>query len=478
MISSDPRRQLEEFDSQIARLGARLEQLKEKRVPLKRQINQLCAPVLRLPPELSSEIFLAYLPLYQLEPQKELALTPLIFGSVCSDWRNQAWSMPWLWNKIVVHLDICTSTICELLEEWLSRCGDYPLSIAATVEYGKELDLMNPNVTTPIAIIASFCETWHSISFHMPYSLLQTFHCIQGRLPRLTSIHLIITHSPHSVDDTFQLFSVGPEIRDVDINFRWNGPILPLKGLTNLSTPLYDFAQCLDVLRHSPCLVTAEFSEMVPSDITMLASVTAPQLKQLSLDMKKPKDNLSRPASDILDALTFPSLCELEIIGHQCEFRHTSFISFINRSSCSLTHLKLYHLSLSADHILQCFRIVPSVVNLHLTGLHGVMSNDIIRMLDPSRTSESSSMNFLLPNLRKLFFSGEHFDWLDVSNMLACRWSMPTTRNSPARRRLCTLTVNTNRENRIDESAKVVMQRLIAEGMDVCICPFLDPNRW
>jgi hypothetical protein len=89
------------------------------------------------------------------------------------------------------------------------------------------------------------------------------------------------------------------EIRDVDINFHWNGLILPLKGLTNLSTPLYDFTQCLDVLWHSPCLVTGEISEMVPSDITMLASVTSPQLKQLSLDTKKPEDNLLRPTSDM-----------------------------------------------------------------------------------------------------------------------------------------------------------------------------------
>jgi hypothetical protein len=152
MISSDPQWQLEEFHSQIARLGARLE---EKRVPLKCQINRLCAPVLRLPPELSSEIFLAYLPLYWLKPQKDLVLTPLIFGSVCSDQRNQAWPMPWLWNRIVVYLDKCMSTISELLEEWLSQCGNYPLLIVAMVKYGTELDLMNPNVTTPIAIISS-----------------------------------------------------------------------------------------------------------------------------------------------------------------------------------------------------------------------------------------------------------------------------------------------------------------------------------
>jgi hypothetical protein len=91
-IFNDPRQQLEQLDAEIAHFVLS-EQLKEKGAFLRHQINQLCAPVLRLPPEISSEIFLAYLPQYNLKPQKEPALTPLIFGSVCSDWRNQAWSM-------------------------------------------------------------------------------------------------------------------------------------------------------------------------------------------------------------------------------------------------------------------------------------------------------------------------------------------------------------------------------------------------
>jgi hypothetical protein len=47
---------------------------------------------------------------------------------------------------------------------------------------------MTPNITTILAIIAGFSETWHSIALDMPYSMLQAFHCVQGQLPRLTAL--------------------------------------------------------------------------------------------------------------------------------------------------------------------------------------------------------------------------------------------------------------------------------------------------
>jgi hypothetical protein len=84
-------------------------------------------------------------------------------------------------------------------------------------------------------------------------------------------------------------------------------------------------------------------------------------------------------------------------------------------------------------------------------------------------------MNFLLPNLRRLSFSGQHFNWSDVANMLASRWSAPTTRdprgNWPVQ--LHRISINTDRENLINEQAKAVMQDLIAEGMTIRTYPFL-----
>jgi hypothetical protein len=263
-LSNDPRRQLEELDSKVAHLEALLEQLKGKQIPLKRQINRLCAPVLRLPPELSSEIFLAYLPVGRISPRNGLARTPLVLGSVCSDWRNQAWSMPWLWNRICVCLNRrrqrqCTPTVTGLLEEWLALSRDLPLSI--DLRYDERVDSDEAIVTAIITVIASFCERWHSISFSLPSSLFQAFRCVQGRLTRLTSVTLSLwkTDGQHVVEDAVQLFSVAPRLQKVEWWLDWNRSVLPMAQLTHLSVHPRDFEVCLDILRSSPRLIKGDF---------------------------------------------------------------------------------------------------------------------------------------------------------------------------------------------------------------------------
>jgi hypothetical protein len=122
---------------------------------------------------------------------------------------------------------------------------------------------------------------------------------------------------------------------------------------------------------------------------------------------------------------------------------------------------------------------VPSVIDLELTWIRGVKTNDIIRMLDPSRISEFGSTYILLPNLRRLFVTGENYDWSDVANMLAHRWSWPTTGLTPDGSSLAQLRsfiVNAGKGNLVGEHAAIVIKRLKVEGMHISIGPWLFPK--
>jgi hypothetical protein len=51
---------------------------------------------------------------------------------------------------------------------------------------------------------------------------------------------------------------------------------------------------------------------------------------------------------------------------------HTSLISLVDRSSCSLTHSRLSCVMIPIDCLVECFRTVESVTDLELTWIYGV----------------------------------------------------------------------------------------------------------
>jgi hypothetical protein len=225
-------------------------------------------------------IFLAYLPTGPSTPQMALMYTPLVFWRICSDWRTQAWSMPWLWNEISVYFSSqCTPMVSVLLEEWLVISGDYPLSINLTdnARYGPEIDVRGPNTQQLLRLLPNLAR-WQSITFNIMSSRLQGFRCIHGRLPRLASITLLIIDCPDVVDDTFQLFSVAPRLQRIKTygTVNWNESIFPMRQLTCLSMYSPDIGRCLDVLRNCPLLVNGSFSAVCPSVVSLPSPMTLP----------------------------------------------------------------------------------------------------------------------------------------------------------------------------------------------------------
>lgn len=97
-------------------------------------IDQSSSTFIRLLPlEIIVEIFKhCIFPIAIKDKKTASTITPLFIGSICSSWRRIAWSTPSLWSTFSLGFrsdDSLSNTKIELLEQWLSRTRNLPLSI-------------------------------------------------------------------------------------------------------------------------------------------------------------------------------------------------------------------------------------------------------------------------------------------------------------------------------------------------------------
>ena len=148
-------------ESEIARVDALLRQLVGKRRHLKHEINARFAPILRLPPEMLSEISNKCLSSNVWDDDFRF-ISPLIFGKVCSSWRSIAFSTPRLWSSMQLN-DERDDLRPALVEQWLQRSRKMPLSIYAV----SHLISPSPTEVAIFHVIARNAERWFYVAFDL-----------------------------------------------------------------------------------------------------------------------------------------------------------------------------------------------------------------------------------------------------------------------------------------------------------------------
>jgi hypothetical protein len=256
----DLRRELEGLYSHIAKVETLLRGLREKAVGLKKTMNRHFSPILRLPPEIFSDIFEACLPEitwpmdgpasnHKTVPN---ATMPLVIGTVCSAWRNLAWSTPKLWSGISLLLEDPTSSDCDLLNEWLLRSGSSPLSIH--LRFDRDGATAEDSTWSILHTIANCCERWRDVYFAFPASFYKHLESIHDRLPILTTLSLSFRILDVR-ERGFRHFSAAPQLRHVEIHgYDPDLMIIPLDQITKLSFNVVDAVHCLETLRCFPDL--------------------------------------------------------------------------------------------------------------------------------------------------------------------------------------------------------------------------------
>jgi hypothetical protein len=117
----DPaRRRLDELTTLI-------EALTTERQHLRAQLDSIVYPVLTLPPEISSHIFLHAIPTHS----KPSSLTaPLLLTQICRQWRAIALATPSLWQSLTLNRGCEQTGYGKLLNMWLERSAALPLTLS------------------------------------------------------------------------------------------------------------------------------------------------------------------------------------------------------------------------------------------------------------------------------------------------------------------------------------------------------------
>ncbi|KAJ7228040.1 hypothetical protein C8J57DRAFT_1583541, partial [Mycena rebaudengoi] len=93
-----------------------------------------------LPAEITSDIFIHFLPNYPLHPPLAGLLSPATLGQVCRRWREIALGTPRLWRAIDIELPLDFERLftagLNILEAWLTRSKNCPLSLSVDTESG------------------------------------------------------------------------------------------------------------------------------------------------------------------------------------------------------------------------------------------------------------------------------------------------------------------------------------------------------
>ncbi|KAJ7113079.1 hypothetical protein C8R44DRAFT_631482, partial [Mycena epipterygia] len=126
------RAHISDLDSKIAAFELVLEALRDERNIFQKQLDAYTYPVDTLPNEIISEIFVNFIPPYPNAPPMGGIFSPVVLGQICRRWREIAFSTPSLWRAIKIDFEQATALDeqADLLETWLLRSKDCPLSIS------------------------------------------------------------------------------------------------------------------------------------------------------------------------------------------------------------------------------------------------------------------------------------------------------------------------------------------------------------
>ncbi|KAJ7720910.1 hypothetical protein B0H16DRAFT_1474155 [Mycena metata] len=344
--------------------------LNKERSLLQDRLDAYTYPVLTLPNEIVSEIFLHFLPVYPVAPHIIGRASPNVLGLICRKWRSIALSTPALWRGITLSLrnGKRLDQKLRLLQNWLQRSGSCLLSISVdgyTIT-GAVADAFHREIAAHSA----------RLEYLRLYSPAHPFPSIITPLPFLRALTMgaflqpAVNDAPNT-DSLTEAFHTASLLRSVAVAF-WQEHYeytYPWSQLTTFTALLILPHHCLDILAQASNLINCNvFLDWARAGVPRTSlGVTLPHLTTLIL-----RGGIQDEEWKFLDAFTLPVLQDFEVRESLLQDDPIGLLkSLISRSGCSIRKLYVTESSLSRQFYRAALPMVGSVIS-------GEMGADIV----------------------------------------------------------------------------------------------------
>ncbi|KAF7353335.1 F-box domain-containing protein [Mycena sanguinolenta] len=307
------------LEAQILDLENTLSALRLEQAQAQSRLDSYKYPVLTLPTEIVTEIFLCFPPPYPSCSWLAGTLSPTSLAHICREWRQIALSIPLLWRAINLSNDGTPLEqrihICDL---WLKWSHSWSLSIEFD-DFGDGLAATS-KVMELIALYRPHLEHLKLDIFIDKIDL----GAIEGSMPLLRHLDLDLK----SVDFSYNTVSLRelPLLRSVVLSRTASRcAILPWAQLTSLVMNKVYLDECVPILQQTSNLIHCELLRLYdPPDYGSVTTLTC--LESLVL-----KSTSSQYTAEYLQSFITPALQRLIIseglLGHEPIRSLTDFIS-------------------------------------------------------------------------------------------------------------------------------------------------------
>ncbi|KAJ6455480.1 hypothetical protein C8R45DRAFT_594055 [Mycena sanguinolenta] len=369
-----------EIRSRLLEIDKQEERLRVERKYLREILDVVVYPVLTLPPEITSEIFIHCAGAY---PRRSL----LLVTSVCRAWRAIALTTPVLWSEVYggrIASYYRGGNLASLLQCWLPRAGSRPLTL-------KGIELNESSHEDILSSIAPYSSQWRSLDFTAGFRpIVFPDGAICQPLPLLKSLELQVHQWPIGGPTCITAFAAAPELREIKlVRISLSQISLPWTQIIRLTLSYQSLEQIFEILRQTP---NVEDLTVSCNDHRVVQLSPFPLLRLRRVE-------LLYASALIFDNLILPALESLELACVR-EVESASVRSLLQRSECAIRvfRLKMTGMQVTCD----CLSDLPSVTDVTIE-YPDWSTGDFTRFFNWLSGSENGTV---LPALEMLYIHG------------------------------------------------------------------------
>ncbi|KAJ7137541.1 hypothetical protein C8R43DRAFT_1109833 [Mycena crocata] len=443
LSTAEKRTALVTVKSKIVQYENILQALEIQQRALEDSLKLVVYPVLTLPYEVISRIFVACLPWHGRVRPAPLA-PPLLLAQICGHWREVALGTCELWSSIDLRLGsgINLNGRRSLLENWLFRAKGHPVSLSFRAG-GR---IIPPELMTSISACAGQLQR---------LELDGTLEATEIRqllpLPQFPTLRCIRTQS--SDQPLLELLQ--------------NAPALCELGLRTLRLPLFPGLELLTHLEINQRISIVAFLDILAT-LPLLSNLTCGTIESPIGEGRTPRKFMQlvslhlHSTEYVLAFITLPRLRCLGL-GSRTQSELNPFLSFLSRSACILDRLSM---SFGRAYV----RFSETQITQLLSALCSLKTIDF-KLYEklPLFLSSIDSTPSLLPRLEHLIVSvtpdSGKIDYEDVIDILKARRQSAKLRSFLLKIQYCNLDYPPRHlyPGNMENSA---MEELIAGGLE------------